>query len=84
MSAFNIRTGGDIISKVMGMLGVGGSLLFERSFSNHSLKTSEIIHSVYDEMIYEVLVDEISTTVYEKHKYTFDDTMVTEMKVNLN
>ena len=40
---FYVGTGGGDISKVMGMMRVGGALSFERNFSRHSPNTSKLL-----------------------------------------
>ena len=84
LAAFYIGTGGGDISKVMGMLGVGGALSFERNFSQYSPNISTIIRKVCDEFIYEALVDETIATIRQKHGHIQDETISKETKRSLN
>ena len=63
LSAFYIGTGGGNVAKVLGMLGVGGALSFERNFTNHSPKVSKVIRKVCDSLIYQALIEEVVVTI---------------------
>ena len=80
LSAFYIGTGGGDVSKVLGMLGVGGSLSFERNFTKYSPKISKIVREVCDKLIYECFVEEIMVTMKEKYPSYNDEDKLKELK----
>lgn len=80
LSAFYIGTGGGDVSKVLGMLGVGGSLSFERNFTNHSPKISKIIREVCDNLIYHSFVGEVIVTIKEKYPFYSDEHNLNKLK----
>ena len=72
LSVFYIGMGGGDAAKVLGMLGVGGSLSFEQNFTNHSPKISKIISKMCDNLIYDSFAEEVIVTIKEKHPFYRD------------
>ena len=80
LSAFYIGTGGGNVAKVLGMLGVGGALSFERNFTNHSPKVSKVIRKVCDNSIYQPFVEEVIVTIKEKLHFYADESNMSQLK----